>query len=57
MGFSHKMNDWPHAFSALYFKGDLDEGRVALRTFPEDWVKLDYGSQREDAKLIRFEGD
>lgn len=57
MGFSSKMGDWPHPFSARYFKGDLDEGRVVLRTFPEDWVRLDYGSQREDATLIRFEGD
>jgi hypothetical protein len=57
MGFAYRMGDWKHVFSAKYFKGDLDEGRVALRTFPEDWVKLDYGSQREDAKLLRFEGD
>lgn len=55
MGFAYPMGDWKPTFKARYFRGELDEGRVALRTFPEDWVKLDYGSQREGAKLIRFE--
>lgn len=57
MGFSYRMTDWAHPFSAKYFKGDLDEGRAALRAYPEDWLKLSFGNQSPQGKLIRFDPD
>jgi hypothetical protein len=57
MGFSYRMTDWTGGFQARYFNGDLDEGRVSAKVFPEDWIRLSYGNQAPGSKILRFEAD
>ncbi|MDB5049731.1 MAG: domain containing protein [Fibrobacteres bacterium] len=55
IGFDFKFYDWPFPPSSLYFKGTVDEGRVANKSFSREWVKLSYESQRPDSRFLRFD--
>lgn len=57
MGADFPFYDWPFPPSARYFKGMLDEVRVAHKAYPASWFKLGYESQREGGRLVRFEAD
>lgn len=54
-GFDFDFYDWPHAPKALYFKGTVDEARVARKSFFKEWIKLSYESQRPDSRFLRFD--
>lgn len=57
MGFTHRFGDWPFPPSGRYFKGDLDEVRVALRGLPVDWLRLSFETQREGSPILVPEPD
>lgn len=45
-------SNWP---GNRYFKGDIDEPRLARRAHGADWVKLSWANQREDQSLVSFD--
>lgn len=55
VGFDFVFYDWPFPPKALYFKGAIDEVRVANRPFSKEWIKLSYESQRADSRFLRFD--
>ena len=55
VGFDFKFYDWPFPPTALYFKGAIDEVRVANKPFSKEWIKLSYESQRPDSRFLRFD--
>jgi hypothetical protein len=55
LGFDFKFYDWPFPPKALYFKGSLDEARVAKKSYSKEWILLSYESQRPDSRLLRFD--
>ena len=55
VGFDFKMYDWPNPPNALFFKGSIDEVRVAKRSFSKEWIKLSYENQRSDSRFLRLD--
>ena len=43
---------WDPEWTSEYFQGSIDEVRIAHRTRSEDWLKLDYESQRPGSTLL-----
>lgn len=55
MGFTYRLYDWVPPLWHRYYQGDLDEVRVALQPFAEDWLKLSFENQKPASALLRFE--
>jgi hypothetical protein len=54
-GFDFPFYDWPFPPKSQFFKGSLDEIRVAKKSFSREWIKLSYESQRPDSRFLRFD--
>jgi hypothetical protein len=55
VGYDFDLYDWPFKPTSLYWSGDLDEVRVCHKAMSASRIRLEYESQREGARFLRFE--
>lgn len=55
VGYDFPLYDWLPKPSAQYFQGALDEVRVCHKPFNAARIRLEYESQREGSRFLRFE--
>jgi hypothetical protein len=48
---------WDPEWTSEYFQGSVDEVRLSHRTRGEDWLRLDYESQKAGSTLLTLERD
>jgi hypothetical protein len=46
---------WDPEWTSEYFQGSIDEVRLIHRSRSEDWLRLDYESQKPDSKFLTLE--
>jgi hypothetical protein len=46
---------WDTEWTSEYFQGSVDEVRFAHEARGEDWLRLDYESQKAGSPVLRFE--
>jgi hypothetical protein len=46
---------WDPEWTSEHFQGSIDEVRLIHRSHGEDWLRLDYESQKPDSKLLTLE--
>lgn len=57
VGYDFDLYDWPFRPSALYFKGALDEVRVCQKAQGSERIRLEYESQRQGGRFLRYESE